>query len=401
MRVRRVVAGVFLAVTVVLPLVVSTAPAPPASAAGSKAPFKLAFLDIETGPYALPDRHNALLLAVKQLNAKGGIDGHHVDVSYYDSGLLPQQAVTAVQQALSSHPTAMIGLDVDDQVQAVENVVKASGVPLIAETAGPITDYANTHAKNIFDIEPDTYLQLEAVAKYIESLHPKTVGIETTSDTNSLYANHLVKSLLQKAGIKHFVDETVSDSATDTTPQVLAINAAKPDVVMVWGFPGPDALFVNQAAQNGLTAPLILDPGADEYQEFGLYHAAALKNAAYQPYCDPDVLSTPQSRAFHNAYLAAYPGSPDSAASQAYSYDAVEALAHAVKNEGGSLDSSKIVSALERLKFVGACGPYKTDPKTHTMMDQMLVVKLSPKGLADKKLIAKYTFPPVSPSNRA
>src|SRR3954468_21924827 len=50
-------------------------------------PYVIGFLGAETGPNASPIRHNAIDLAVKDINAQGGIDGHPVKYQAYDAGV--------------------------------------------------------------------------------------------------------------------------------------------------------------------------------------------------------------------------------------------------------------------------------------------------------------------------
>jgi ABC-type branched-subunit amino acid transport system substrate-binding protein len=76
------------------------------SGASPGAPIKIALLGFETGVYATPDRHNAMQLAIKQINASGGIDGHMLQYTAYDTGILPQTTLTAVEKAIS--PGAII-----------------------------------------------------------------------------------------------------------------------------------------------------------------------------------------------------------------------------------------------------------------------------------------------------
>ena len=67
-------------------------------------------------------------MAINQINAKGGVDGHRISIKYYDSGVSSEETVTGVQKAIGDHPTAIIGLPVSSGVQAAASVIKASGI---------------------------------------------------------------------------------------------------------------------------------------------------------------------------------------------------------------------------------------------------------------------------------
>src|SRR5260221_5303824 len=93
---RLVLAGTFLALTTVAACGGSTGSkttqptgATPTTASAPKEPVKIAFMGIETGANATPDRHNALELAISEINAKGGAAGHMLEYTAYDTGILP------------------------------------------------------------------------------------------------------------------------------------------------------------------------------------------------------------------------------------------------------------------------------------------------------------------------
>src|SRR5258708_7591743 len=104
-----------------------------ASSAATKAakdPIKIAYVGIESGPNATSNRHNTLDLAVEQLNAKGGLGGHKLQLDIYDGGQTAELALTAVKKALSTNPSAIIGLPVTAQVQAVAPLVSPTRIPV-------------------------------------------------------------------------------------------------------------------------------------------------------------------------------------------------------------------------------------------------------------------------------
>src|SRR5271156_2137741 len=201
----------------------------------SSTPVNIAVLDIETGPDAVPTRHNTLILAADELNAHGGVDGHHVDLSYYDAGLTPQQALTATTQALANHPTAIIGLDATSGVEATESLIQSSGVPALYEAQGPQVDYSLTKIPEFFRILPDTNMYAVGAVDYTESLHPKTVGAMPTEGYLGPSIAQRWEDVLTKDGVKNFINSPVAATATDVTAQVLSERNA--DVVMSWGLP--------------------------------------------------------------------------------------------------------------------------------------------------------------------
>src|SRR5690348_12445095 len=66
-----------------------------ASAKAKKDPIKIGYVGIESGPNATANRHNTIELAVAQLNARGGLDGHPIQLMIEDGGQTAEQALTA------------------------------------------------------------------------------------------------------------------------------------------------------------------------------------------------------------------------------------------------------------------------------------------------------------------
>ena len=360
------------------------------AASASKSPITIAYLGILTGPNASPTAENPLKLAADEINARGGADGHPVKLEFYDANITPQQAVTATQKALATNPTAIIGPLVDDQVQATAQLLKQSGVPTLGLTSGPLTDYTNIHLNNFFDINPIDYNTAQAEAKYVYTKYkPKTVGLIYTQDAASTASANFIEEFLKKDGVKNFIVRSEADGVTDATTAVLAMKPA--DAVFVNSFPVTDGLLITELAQNGITAPIMGAQGDNAVQAFKLAPASAMANMYYPPYCDPDVNTTTQAKAFTSAYKAAYPSTSQTAVDDPATYDGVYLIAKAIQAADGNTSHSAIVTQLEKLQYQGACGPYKNDSE-HVMINQAQIVKLGSNGPSGKELMATYNF---------
>ncbi len=384
--------GVFAAAVAVVggSLTVAT----PSFAATSKAPIVIAYMSIETGPYATPGRNNDINLVVNQLNAHGGVDGHKVEYVGYDANITPQQAVTATQQALGTNPTAFIGYSVDDQVQATASLLKKSGIPVIAYAQGPAAGSNVVHVPNLYTVVPNLVSAIQSSTKYaVAKFHPKSVGIFHTDDTASNADAATAQALLKKLGVKKFTVRNASDTATDATEQALAMKGA--DVVFEYGFPLVEAVFNRALTQNGISLPIMGDQSGNFLAAYGLNKPSELTQYTFTPYCFAPVLNTPQAKSYVSAYTAAYPGQSVQIATP-YTDDAVNLLAAAIGKAGGSLSPSAIVKALGKITYNGICGTYHTDAN-HDLMHQVTLVSFA-NGINPGTLAAKYVQKPVPKS---
>ena len=369
--------------------------APTASAAAStKAPITIAFMSVETGPYATPGRNNDINLAIHQINAAGGVDGHMIRYTAYDANETPQQAVTATQKALGTKPTAIVGYSVDDQIQATAQLLKQAAIPVLTETQGPAASANAVHVPTLYTSVPNLVSAIQASTTYgYSKYHPKSVGIFHTDDTASNADAATAQALLKKQGVKDFTVRSASDQATDATQQALAMKGD--DVIFEYGFPTVEAVFNTSLSQGGITSPIIGDQSGDFLAAYGLNKPAELTKYAYTPFCDASVLSTKQAKAYVSAYSAAYPGQ-SLHTTTTYVYDDVELLAAAIKAEGGSLSSSAIAKELGKISYNGACGTYHSDVN-HDLMHQVAIVSYA-NGINPGTLAATFQEKPVPAS---
>lgn len=176
-----------------------------ASPAAASAPIVIAYPSIQTGVYATPAKNNDIELAVKTINAQGGVDGHQLKYVAYDAGITPEQAVTATQQLLGTKPTAIIGYQVDAQVQAVAQVLKQSGIPTLSDAQGPAAGSPAVKVPNLFTIVPNLVNAIQGGTTYgFSKYHPTSVGIFHTDDTASTEDANVAQALLKKDGVKNF-----------------------------------------------------------------------------------------------------------------------------------------------------------------------------------------------------
>ena len=348
------------------------------AASSSSAPVNIAWEGFETGAYATPARHNDIELAIKQINAKGGVDGHLFAYKAYDTGFSTSTALTGTQQALASKPTAIIGYPVDDFIRASAPVLRQAGTPVLSFGAGPASLASVNHLPDLYTTAINgTISGVAAEMQYaVKTYHPKTVGIFVTDDTASKADAEVAQQTLKKLGVKNVSTQTAADTATDATNQALSLKGD--DLVFQDGFPTVLATFDTELRQNGYTGPIADGMSGDTLSAYGLVKQDVLSNYFYFPYCAADVIKTPQAEAYVSAYKAAYPGVSIRTATP-YAYDSVMLLAAAIKKDGGNLSSSAISKALGSISYNGVCGTYKSDANhemAHTI--QIINVKNGP-----------------------
>lgn len=352
------------------------------SGSSSGAPIKIAYLGFETGTYALPGRHDSLELAIDQINAAGGVDGHKIEYTAYDSGILPQQTVTAVLKAVASNPTVIIGMPVSSGVQAAGSALSKSGIPTIQIASDNSTDLDKLHVNNLYRAISTVQEEAMGTAQYVLSRHPKTVGLFDDSDLNGVTNMKIVRSYLQAHGVKNIIYREVAQGATDATEAALAMKGA--DIIVSNGFPQTEAVFVKDLQQNGINTPDVMSYAATTIVAYGMAPKAALANDFFLNTCAPPNLTSAAAKEYTSTYNAKYP-KDNIIASSPFIYDAVEMVAQAVKADGGDLSASALNKALSTITYDGACGTYHSDAQ-HNLFHGVQIVKAS-----NDSLVTNYT----------
>ena len=176
----------------------------------------------------------------------------------------------------------------------------------------------------------------------------------------------------------------------DFGPYLTEIKAASPDLVYAFFAGGPAIKFVNEWAAFGMKEEVQLaGPGwihsalyIDKQGEAALGTYSALN---YFPSID-----TPENRDFQERFRERYGRAGTEFGVAAY--DSARLIVTALKNiEGRTDDPEGLMQALLQVEFVGPRGPFRIDPKTHNVIQNIYVGRIEKQGDSVGAVI-KHTF---------
>ncbi len=161
---------------------------------------------------------------------------------------------------------------------------------------------------------------------------------------------------LKKGGIKVAISEKYPPNISDMTPLLTKIKAAKVDGVIVLSFPADTFLYMKQAKEIGIKAPvqfLLVGPAIPVFrQAFGAYADGILTMGHWSPYQK----KWPGALAFFDAYKKRYKMEPDFLDS-ALTKVSLEILEQAVATAG--LDRAKLRKTIATGTFQTINGPVR------------------------------------------
>ncbi|MBM4362194.1 MAG: ABC transporter substrate-binding protein [Deltaproteobacteria bacterium] len=301
---------------------------------------------------------NGIELALREVNAQGGVRGKKVDVRVYDDQGKPEEAASAVTRLIAEDRVRLVlGEVASTNSLAMAPKAQAAGVPMITPSStNPKVTAVGDFIFRVCFIDP---FQGEVMARFVRE-HLKLGKVAVLTDQKSDYSLGLSEVFRAKAaamGAELVATESYSKGDTDFRAQLTAIKRAAPEAVYVPGYYTDVGLIARQAREIGLKATLL---GGDGWESEKLFElgGSAVDGSYYTNHYSPEDPS-PRVQGFLTAYKTAYGAVPDSLA--ALGYDAakvaVDALSRA-KDESGAALRDAIAATRD---FPGVAGTISLD----------------------------------------
>ncbi len=291
--------------------------------------------------------HEGTLLAIKEINAAGGVLGKQLELKTEDDQSKAGEPANVVNKLISKDGVvAILGEVASSRSLEAAPICQQNGIPMItpASTNPKVTETGDYIFRVCF-IDP---FQGTVMANFAtKTLNAKKVAVFT--DVKSDYSKGLAKFFKEgflKAGGTIAAELDFNGGDKDFKAQLTAIKSAAPDAVFIPGYYTDVALIAIQAKQLGLNIPLI---GGDGWESEKLVELGgeAVEGHYFSTHYAADAAS-PKVTAFVAAYKKDFNNKvPDCMA--ALGYDSVYFLADAIKR-AGSTEPAKLRDALAATK---------------------------------------------------
>ncbi len=216
-----------------------------------------------TGPQAATgtEVQNAFELAKDEVNAKGGIHGHLLEILYQDSKDNPIEAISAFNRLLLEDVPVVITTG-DVVSLKVAPIAAAKHIPLVTTVAaGPdITK----QGKSVFQVFIPAIRQAKTVADYaFKTLHLKKVAILYINNEFGTTTSKTFKETFEGQGGQVLSEDTFEISDRDVRSQIVKLKEQHPEAIYVSGFgPAYPAAF-KQLKELGFNGVMLTDSGMD------------------------------------------------------------------------------------------------------------------------------------------
>ncbi|MBI4913019.1 MAG: ABC transporter substrate-binding protein [Acidobacteria bacterium] len=339
-------------------------------------------------------------MAAEEINAKGGVKGRKIVLSFEDSQAKPDSARAIVEKLIDVKKQPLIvGEYTSACAKAVAAVANERKTPylIVASADDSITqqNYKYVFRQNV----PNAYYAQGLVSFLREKVQPKTMAILYESSDFGTSGAADMEKWAGKLGCKVLVKEKYEKGAVDFKPILSKVKQAAPDVLFMVSYVMDASLLMKQIKELRLDAKLYAGGAAGfALPEF----VDNAKDAA--EYVMTATLWTPQvkykgAKEYADKYKAKYGDFPSYHGASAYS---ALHVVHDALSRAKSMKSEDITEALKKTKLQTAYGPVAFEDKDgyqNQCFSETFVLQVQagehetvwPYAYANKKFI--YPFP--------
>ena len=333
------------------------------SSGGSKsgAPLKVALIPPSSGPLAVfgTDAAKAWDYAAKEVNAKGGVDGHKVVLVKSQTDAQPATTVRAARKAVTQDGAKFIGAVMTSPEHGALDQQLAGMNALNLNALGK--DDALTGAQcspNAFRAVQSNSMDVNAIASEISKLPAKNWAIQAVDYSTGHSAAEKFKAAAEKAGKNVVLESYAPLNTSDFGSYITKLKSADADALFAVEYGADGVAFINQGAQFKLFDKYKTVLGFNMVSE-PLFKPLGDKIVGFYNNLGYDVSSSsPLNKAFVDGWKKANGSAPYYV--EADNYIAAQMLFEAVK-KAKSVDPAKVKAALPGLSFDTIEGKVKVD----------------------------------------
>lgn len=360
--------------------------------AGETGSIKIGIFQPLTGPASLmgTDGRDGAAMAVKQINAAGGVLGRDLELLSYDDQSSPEVAVKVVTKMIETDGVdAIIGSLHSGNIQAAGRRIESSKVVCVGTGTSPV--WLQQGWTYLFRSALNTYDNAATILNACAALDFKNLAILYSQDEYGQVGMENMADLAEKHNLKLLGQESFKPGDTDLTAQMVNIRSLKPDFVYAIATSNELGPLLKQLRNNGYSGYVLgeMSFGNPETQEvagkatdkviFATSYLMALES--------PDEISEPLIRKFLVDFQMEYGRMLQSEVGYRC-YDAVHIIAEGVKR-AGTAEGAELRDAIRSIKgFEGLAGEFDfTDGSGEGLRDGRIYVIMD----AKKVPLPEYT----------
>ena len=302
---------------------------------------------------------NGVKLAVKEINAAGGIVGRKIDYASWDTQTQPGVAKALAAKAVDQGAPLVMGPVFSGSILVSMNETKRAEIPnIIGGEAAAITQQGNPY---VFRCSFTQAAAMPKVARYIkDSLKAKSVAVMYVNNDFGKGGRDMIVKSLEASGIKVAADISTEPGQVDFSAAVLKSKQSQADVLFVYTNEEESARALKELRKQGYDKPIVGESTLANDKVIELAGEAANGVIAHVGLTAD--APNPTVQAFAQKYQAEYKFKPDHNAMKGYTgmhaakaiFDKVgkiDAKAFAVAMHGASISAKDYPGVLFDVRY--------------------------------------------------
>jgi branched-chain amino acid transport system substrate-binding protein len=226
----------------------------------ANADVKFAYVGEISGSIAVSGGNfrDGILLAVEEINARGGILKQKIALTQYDTQTNPGVARSQMQKAIDGEPYVILGPIFSGNVKVTLQMVQQAEIPqFIGGEAAELTTLGSPY---MFRTSFGQQIGMPKIANYIrDEIKAKTIAlIWVNNDFGKGGRDKLIKELAAR-DIKLVADVSTESGQVDFAADVVKLKSANADAVFVYSNEEECARIMREARKQGLKGPFVGD----------------------------------------------------------------------------------------------------------------------------------------------
>ncbi|HLQ15393.1 MAG TPA: ABC transporter substrate-binding protein [Candidatus Eisenbacteria bacterium] len=317
-----------------------------------------------------PQGQNGMNLAVKQINASGGVNGAQISLTVKDDASDKAQSAAVAQTLIQQDQVmALLGPTLSNSAVAVHPLAESLKTPILAvSTTGihivPDCNFPNTApCKFVFrdSLGEETAIPAN-IKSYVADSHPKTgVLLVAQDDKFSSDGGKIVQDNVAANGIELLKTVKFNKGEADLSPYVTQAVQLRPDVIFITSLGAIPAKIMTEARKQGWQGQFL---GGNGFNTATVSKQASANGKGARSASAWYIGNTFASNAdFVSAYKAEYNTDPDQFSAQGYT--AIKIIADSARRANLTFtdlagDREKLRAAMEKVNLTSTpLGPFQ------------------------------------------
>ena len=228
------------------------------SALAQSGPVNFAFIGELSGAGAVSSTNfrDGALMAVDEINAKGGILGRKIALKQYDTQTNPGTARSQMQKAIDEEPYVILGPIFSGIVKVSAMLAAQAEIPqIMGGEASDLTQQGNAY---LFRTSFGQQASMPKIANYIrDTVKAKSVAVVWVNNDFGKGGRDNFNKEMNSRGIKVVADISTESGQTDFAADVVKAKAANAEAIFVYTNEEESARFLREVRKQGLNVPLI------------------------------------------------------------------------------------------------------------------------------------------------